>query len=139
MLPYYDLWAWPLRTALACAIASLIYLSPVDQQAQGLIEARILGPVVSIMCSSILLGQTLRTCWFSMRGAVLGGAIGTALVNILWALGWTMPVVIYAIIGIVSIIILWYPMSALQQKIAWALVTVGAATLLQQGRALDRL
>ncbi len=139
MLPYYDVWAWPLRTGLACALASLIYLSPVDQQGEGIIEARILGPASAVICSALMLGQSVRTAWFFIRGAILGGAIGAALVNFLLAVGWTMPVVVYVMIGAASMLVLRYPMPAIQQKSTWALVTVGTAALIQQGKSVDRL
>jgi hypothetical protein len=135
---HYDTWSWPLRTALSCAIGSLIYLMPVTQESP-VIAAKILGIAGAAICSAMLLGVTVRTCWFCTRGAILGGALGTAFMNILLVFGWTSHIVIYIFLGLFSICILYYPMPALQQKITWALVTVALASLLQQGEDIDRL
>jgi hypothetical protein len=137
MIPYYDSWAWPLRTGLACALASLVYLSSVDENGQGVIEARIVAPLVASISSSLLLGQTIRVGWLLMRGAIIGGILGSALVSLIQGLGWMIPGVIYLLQAVVSVALLYYPMPSLQHKLAWALMTVGTAFLLEYGEVLD--
>jgi hypothetical protein len=53
--------SWPIRTGLSCAVSSLVYLSPVDERANGILEGRLLAPITASICSLSVLGQTVRS------------------------------------------------------------------------------
>jgi hypothetical protein len=90
--------------------------------------------MVAAICSSMLLGQTIRVSWLCLRGAVIGGILGTCVVAFVLSFGGMKtpgPWVVYLIQGVISMALLYYPMPSLEQKLAWALLTVGTATLLE--------
>ena len=56
-------WAWPLRTALACAIASLVHLAPRAAVADALLPGRLFAAICAVVACNASWGGTLRAAW----------------------------------------------------------------------------
>ncbi len=79
----WDDLSWPIRTGLSCAVSSLVYLSPVDERANGLLEGRLLAPITASICSLSVLGQTMRSGDQGIQNAephVIPKALGACMV-----------------------------------------------------------
>jgi hypothetical protein len=116
-------WAWPLRTSLACAIASLVHLSPRCAAADSLLPGRLFAAICAVVACCSSLGGTLRAATQVSCGAAAGGALAAAA----FAAVGTSSGAAYGVLVLGSLVILLPAAPPPSAKLAWA-VLVGSAT-----------
>jgi hypothetical protein len=114
---------WPLRTALACAAASLVHLSSRADAADTLLPGRLFAAICAVVVCCATWGATLRAAAHVCAGAAAGGALAAAAL----AVCGTSPPAVYGILVCGSLVILLPALPTPSAKFAWA-VLVGSVT-----------
>jgi hypothetical protein len=122
---------WPLRTALACAAASLVHLSSRADDADALLPGRLFAAICAVVVCSASWGGTLRAAAHVCAGAAGGGALAAAA---LAACG-TSPPAVYGILVCGSLLILLPALPTPSAKLAWAVLVGGLTTADADARA----
>jgi len=110
----WERWSWPIRSGLACGIASTLFLAELDKTGVGAVfTAKMLAPVAGSICLQDAPGTTYKTSATVWLGAVSGAAIGSL------ALFLSPLLHHWIVLALGSLIILYPPLNALFVKIAW--------------------
>eukprot|EP00282_Hemiselmis_andersenii_P026231 CAMPEP_0172023546 /NCGR_PEP_ID=MMETSP1041-20130122/14847_1 /TAXON_ID=464988 /ORGANISM="Hemiselmis andersenii, Strain CCMP439" /LENGTH=221 /DNA_ID=CAMNT_0012679033 /DNA_START=107 /DNA_END=769 /DNA_ORIENTATION=+ len=118
---------WPVRTALACAAASLAFEVHKREDGSSILETRILAPVCAILCTSATLGETLKVAYLVSTAVITGGVAGE-----MFSLISHSEALIFALHVALSFAILMTQTKdrVVYTKICWVIVTIAFTTSL---------